>query len=116
VGAAILLEPSKYVGKAIALTGPHSVDMYDLAKEYSAVLGRHISYVEVPLESWKEKVKQMGIPDHAYQHIVTMAKLHEDGDYDRFTDSVQEVLGRPAASISATIKAPGSNFLIPASS
>ncbi|KAL5315374.1 hypothetical protein ACEPPN_016241 [Leptodophora sp. 'Broadleaf-Isolate-01'] len=114
VAAAILLEPSKYVGKAVELTGPRSVDMYDLVEEYSAALGRHISYVEIPLETWEDKVlKQSGLPDHAYQHVATMAKLHETGDYDRFTNSVQEVLGRPAASISATIKARRSNFPIP---
>ncbi|KFZ18060.1 hypothetical protein V501_01385 [Pseudogymnoascus sp. VKM F-4519 (FW-2642)] len=114
VAAAILLEPSKYVGRAVELTGPRSVDMYDYVEEYSAVLGRHISYVEIPLETWKDEVlKQSGLPDHVYQHIATMAKLHAAGDYDRVTHSVQEVLGRPAASISATIKARRSNFPIP---
>ncbi|KAF2010264.1 NAD(P)-binding protein [Aaosphaeria arxii CBS 175.79] len=108
VGAAMLLEPSKYVGKAIDLTGPRAASVYDLAEEYSAALGRPVRYVEVPLDDWKkalESSKEVQIPEHVYRHIATMAKLHAAGDYDRTTDSVLEILGRPAASLSETIKA-----------
>lgn len=114
VTVAVLLEPSKYTGRVIELTGPRSADMYDYAKEYSSALGRRISYAEIPLEAWKDDVfKKNGLPEHVYRHIATMAKLHAVGDYDRVTDSVQEILGRPAASISATIKAHRHNFPVP---
>lgn len=106
VAAAMFLEPFKYVGKTVELTGPRSASMYDLVEEYSSVLGRPVRYVEVSLENWKnESFKEGRIPDHVYRHIATMAKLHGAGDYDRITDSIPEILGRPAASISETIKA-----------
>ncbi|OAL43078.1 NAD(P)-binding protein [Pyrenochaeta sp. DS3sAY3a] len=106
VAAAMLLEPSKYVGKIIELTGPRPASMYDLVEEYSSVLGRPVRYEEVSMETWKNELFKEGrIPDHVYRHVATMAKLHETGDYDRITDSIPEILGRPAASISETIKA-----------
>lgn len=105
VAAKILLEPSKFVGRTLELTGPRSVDMDDLAKEYSAALGHPIPYVEVPLDTWREEsLAGSGLADHVYQHILTMAKLHAAGRYDRYTNSIEEILGRPAASLSATIK------------
>lgn len=114
VAVAVLLEPSKYAGRAIQLTGPRSADMYDYAEEYSTALGRPVSYVEIPLETWKDEVfKKSALPDHVYQHIATMAKLHAAGDYDRVTNSIQEILGRPAASILLTIKAHRRDFPLP---
>jgi NAD(P)H dehydrogenase (quinone) len=113
VVAAILLEPSKYAGRAVELTGPRSASTYDLVEEYSSVLGRPVRYVEISLESWKnEAFKEGQIPDHVYQYIATMARLHAAGDYDRITDSIPKILGRPAASISETIKAGRSHFPI----
>lgn len=113
VAVKILLEPSKYAGRTLELTGPQSVDMYDLAKEYSAALGRPIPYVEVPFDTWKEEAFQSSdLPDHVRQHILTMAKLHAAGRYDRYTDSVKEILGRPAACLSTTIRDDRDHFPI----
>jgi NAD(P)H dehydrogenase (quinone) len=106
VAAANLFETAKKIGKLVELTGPCSVDMYDHAKEYSEGLGRPISYVEITLQAWKDELsKESEIPDHTFQHIAMMAKLHSEGDYDLFTDSVQKILGRPAVSISVTLQA-----------
>jgi NAD(P)H dehydrogenase (quinone) len=105
VTAKILLEPAKFVGRTLELTGPRSEDMYDIAKEYSAALGRPISYVEVPLDTWKDGwLEKAGLPEHVHHHILTMAKLHKAGRYDRFSDEIEKVLGRPAASIADNIK------------
>jgi hypothetical protein len=40
--AAILLDPGPYVGRVLELTGARSVDLYELADEYSAALGRRV--------------------------------------------------------------------------
>lgn len=105
VAAAMLLSPAKYIGKTVEVTGPRSASMYDLVEEYASALDRPVRYVEVSLEDWKKEFVQGGIPEHTYRHVVTMARLHRDGDYDRVTDSVMEILGRPASSLAETIKA-----------
>lgn len=106
VVVAILLQPTRYAGKTIELTGPRSADLYDYAKDYSSALGRPINYVEIPLDTWRDTVFPTGgLPDHVYSHIATMAKLHASGDYDRITNSVSEILGRPATSMLETVKA-----------
>ena len=105
VAVQILLKPDRYVGKSVELTGPSSVDMSELAKEYSAATGSPVQYVPIQLDHWVEEVFRMvDLPKHVYDHLMVMVKLIAAGWYDRHTDSVQSILGRPAASISSTIK------------
>jgi pimeloyl-ACP methyl ester carboxylesterase len=51
--AEILSEPADHIGQTYHLTGPVSQDMGAVAREFSAALGRTISYVNVPLEVMK---------------------------------------------------------------
>ena len=41
----------------------------------------------------------MGLPEHLTKHLVTMAELNRAGRYDRHTDGVERVTGRPAMSV-----------------
>ncbi|KAL6851799.1 NAD(P)-binding protein [Trichoderma novae-zelandiae] len=105
VAVQILLNPDQYVGKAVELTGPTSVDMFELAKEYSAATGSPVQYVPTQFDNWAEEVLGMGgLPKHVQDHILVMVKLVAAGRYDRLTDSVQAILGRPPTSISLNIR------------
>jgi hypothetical protein len=41
----------------------------------------------------------LGLPDHVFEHIATMARLHSEGRYDRVTHDVEQIIGRPASSV-----------------
>src|SRR5262249_54065194 len=97
--AAILADPGPHVGKVYELTGPVSQDLRGLAAEYTEALGRPVAYVDVPFEQWREQeLRPSGLPEHGYGHLLTMAKLHAEGRYDRLTHDIEAVLGRPATS------------------
>jgi NAD(P)H dehydrogenase (quinone) len=97
--ATILASPEAHVGKTYELTGPKSQDMCGLAAEYAEALGRPISYVDVPFEKWRDQeLRPRGLPEHVYEHLLTMAKLHAANRYDRLTHDVDAILGRPATS------------------
>lgn len=51
--AEILSDPAEHIGQTYHLTGPVSQDMNAIAREFSAALGRTISYVDVPLDVMK---------------------------------------------------------------
>lgn len=107
VAAKVLLAPdaSKYAGRVLELTGPRAEDMYSLVEEYSKGLERPIQYEAIPLETWRNKMlDKSDLSEHMVQHIHTMARLHSEGKYDRYTSTVEDTLGRPAASISNTIR------------
>jgi uncharacterized protein YbjT (DUF2867 family) len=96
--ATILATPASHVGKVYELTGPRSQDLRALAAEYADALGRTVTYVDVPLEQWREELRSRGLPDHVFEHLLTMARLHADNRYDRLTRDVEAITGRPAAS------------------
>ena len=98
--AAILADPSGHIGKVYELTGPKSQDLQALAAEYSEALGRTITYVDVPLEQWRDQeLRSRHLPDHVFEHLLTMARLHAANRYDRLTHDVEAITGRPASSV-----------------
>jgi uncharacterized protein YbjT (DUF2867 family) len=97
--ATILANPSAHIGKIYELTGPRSQDMHAMAAEYSAALGRTITYVDIPLEQWRDQeLRRRNLPDHVFEHLLTMARLHAANRYDRLTHNVEAITGRRATS------------------
>jgi NAD(P)H dehydrogenase (quinone) len=71
-----------------------------MAKEYEAALNRPVKYVDVPFEKWyQEEFLPKGLPDHVAAHIKEMAKLHAEDRYNRQTNDVELVTGKPATSV-----------------
>jgi NAD(P)H dehydrogenase (quinone) len=99
VVATILVEPAGHVGRTYELTGPRSQDLAAMAEEFSAALGRPVTYEDVTLEEFAEELSAVGLPEHIFNHIVTMARLHGFNRYDRSTQDVETILGRPATGI-----------------
>ena len=98
--AAILASPANHIGKVYELTGPKSLDMAGVAAEYSAALGKKITYVDVPIDQWRDsELRKLNLPEHVFAHILTMARLHAQNRYDRITNDVEAITGRPATSI-----------------
>jgi uncharacterized protein YbjT (DUF2867 family) len=98
--AAILAAPAAHVGRIHELTGPRSEDMNGVAAEYSAALGRPVTYINVPFDQWRdEEVGRRELPHHLCEHLLTMARLHADNRYDRLTDDVETITGKRATSI-----------------
>jgi NAD(P)H dehydrogenase (quinone) len=97
---AILVSPDPHIGKVYQLTGPRSLGIREMAKEYSDALGRAITYVDVPMEQWlDQEFRHRDLPEHLREHLVTMARLHAAGRYDRFTHDVETIAGRAATSV-----------------
>ncbi|HEY2107287.1 MAG TPA: NAD(P)H-binding protein [Candidatus Binataceae bacterium] len=98
--ATILANPAGHIGKVYELTGPRSENMHDIAAEYSSALRRTITYVDVPLEQWRDQeLRQRKLPEHVAHHVLTMARLHRENRYDRITHDVEAIIGRPALSV-----------------
>ena len=97
--AALLVDPQRHIGKVYHLTGPQSESMRFFAKEYSAALGRTITYQDIPVEPWRDMLLERGLPVHLVRHLTTMADLHRAGRYDRMSDDVLTLTGRDPLSV-----------------
>ncbi|MEU5867113.1 NmrA family NAD(P)-binding protein [Nonomuraea sp. NPDC047529] len=106
VVATVLRDPVPHVGHVYELTGPRTVDMTEMAEEFSRALGRTVSYLDVPLDRWRAEVlAKAGLPPHTEEHIATMARLHRENRYDRASDDVERVTGAKAGTIEAFVAA-----------
>ncbi|POX58420.1 hydroxylase [Streptomyces sp. Ru62] len=104
--ATVLREPAAHVGHVYELTGPRTVDMTEMAGAFSKALGRQVSYVDVPLERWREEVlSTIGLSPHIEQHIVTMCRLHQQNRYDRASDAVERLTGAPGRTVEEFVAA-----------
>lgn len=92
--AVILADPAPHIGSIYNLTGPESLDLQQYAHEFSAALGRTISYVNVPVAAWLDKLRGLGVPQHLLSHLGVMAELHLDGRYDRMSGDFFQLTGQ----------------------
>src|SRR6185295_13500468 len=88
VVATLLENPESHIGKIYHLTGPQSENMHFYAQEYSKALGRTITFQDIPVEQWRERLLERGFPVYLVSHLATMADLHRAGRYDRMSDDV----------------------------
>jgi uncharacterized protein YbjT (DUF2867 family) len=95
----VLAEPSGHIGHVYELTGPKSQTLHELATEYSLALDRPIRYVAVSYEQWHQEMRALGFPEHLFEHLATMARLHAQNRYDRLTGDVEKITGHPATSV-----------------
>jgi len=105
----ILISPSSHVGKIYELTGAKSQNLDEISKEYSQALGFPIKYVNVPFGEW-EKNQLKDFPQHLREHIKTMAILHKENRYDRFTNTVEEITGSKPKTIKEWVEEHISEF------
>ena len=100
VVAAVLRDPTDHIGAVYELTGPEVLDIDGLAAQYALALGRPISAEDLAHDEWQRDVlASVGLPDHVQQHIATMARLHREDRYNRTTDDVERIIGRPAQTV-----------------
>jgi uncharacterized protein YbjT (DUF2867 family) len=97
--AIILHDPTSHIGRIYNLTGFESAGLDHYAQMFSAALGRTIRYRDLPVDAWRSKLWQAGVPAHLLDHLTTMAELHQQGRYDRMTDDYIRLTGRTPTSV-----------------
>ena len=51
---------------------------------------------DVPLEQWRySELRNLKLPDHVFEHLLTMARLYAVSRYDRVTQDIEMITGKP---------------------
>lgn len=100
----ILDNPASHIGQVYNLTGFESADLDHYARVFSEALGRKIRYRDVPLSAWTDQLRQFGVPTHLLNHLTVMAELHQQGRYDRMTDDLFKLTGKPPTNVYDFVK------------
>jgi uncharacterized protein YbjT (DUF2867 family) len=99
VVAAILRHPADRIGEVYELTGPEVLDIHGLAEQFTTALGRPIAAENLSTDEQSRLLNSVELPEHIAQHIATMARLHREDRYNRLSDDVERIIGRPAQSV-----------------
>jgi uncharacterized protein YbjT (DUF2867 family) len=99
VVAALLRDPTDRLGAVYELTGPEVLDVGGLAAQFAQALKRPVSAEDLAYDEVGQILASAGLPEHVQQHIATMARLHREDRYNRATDDVERIIGRPAQTV-----------------
>ena len=99
VVTAVLCAPQDHIGAVYELTGPATLDIDEIAEQYSQALGRPVTAVSPSYDEFLQQLDKVGLPAHVQQHIATMAKLHREDRYNRATRDFEDSTGHPAQTV-----------------
>jgi len=93
VVTAVLHAPEQHLGAVYELTGPATLDVDEIAEQYTQALGRPVTAVRPSFDEFLALLDQVGLPPHLQQHIATMARLHREDRYNRSTHDFEDITG-----------------------
>jgi uncharacterized protein YbjT (DUF2867 family) len=110
VVATLLQDPQQHLGRTYHLTGPQSENLAFFAQEYSNALGRTITFTDISVEAWRDRLHEHRLPVHLVKHLVTMADLHRSGRYDRMSHDVLALTGQAPMSVQEFVRKNAATF------
>jgi len=103
-------------GRNYELTGPQALDLYEVAAVFSNVLGREITYYDMPeAEFAKQCLDNMkgATPEWLEINVLCHLRAWRDGKADLVTDTVERLTGRPPTSLKEWATACKAQFDLP---
>ena len=89
----VLTQPG-YEDKTCEITGPELVSFHDVAGQLSEVMGREISYVDVPPEDFKQSLLQWVSDDWYVETVSELFELIAQGSGALLNDEYARVTGK----------------------
>ncbi|MBD2579333.1 SDR family oxidoreductase [Oscillatoria sp. FACHB-1406] len=93
--AARVLMQGGYQGQAYTLTGSEALNNSEVASILSAVLGRTITYVDIPPEIARQAMQSNQIPEIQIDMVLGLYDRQKAGDYATILPTVQDITGKP---------------------
>jgi NAD(P)H dehydrogenase (quinone) len=97
--ARILLDPESHVGKTYSLFGAEELDHEQMAKIVGDALGRPVRYEAENVESFKARLEQFGLPAYFIQHITSVYRGYQAGEFAGSNNLVEQITGRKPLSV-----------------
>ncbi len=93
-----VLTSGGHEGKSYILTGPEAISFQDVASTFTKVLGKDVTYVDVPGEAALESMVSMGFPEWIARGYGELMEGFSEGFANSVTDNVAKLTGHPARS------------------
>lgn len=82
----------------LQITGPEALTFAELAERVASAVGAPVRYVDTEPQQWRAQLEAAGVPAYWAQALVEMFACYRDHG-PVLTDTVQNLLGRPARPI-----------------
>ncbi|MFF5293982.1 SDR family oxidoreductase [Paractinoplanes globisporus] len=99
--AAITLVTDGHVEQRYDLTGPSPISFADVAVALTDATGRPVGSVDLTEEQARTRFEGAALPDWLAAHLAGVFGVIRAGGFERATDDVRVILGRPARDITA---------------
>lgn len=105
--AAHVLSTDGHAGRNYEITGPESLSFFDAAERFTRVLGRTITYQDMPEQEFADMlVKEAGRdPDTIEVEVLCHYRAFRQGGGDTVTDTYQRLMGRAPTGFDDFIRA-----------
>jgi uncharacterized protein YbjT (DUF2867 family) len=97
--AAHVLTTEGHAGKTYTLTGPASLNMYQVADVIGNAIGKTVKYVPIPVEGVKKVLAERGMDAWTVNRFGEIFNFYAANGGDVITDDFQRVTGKPPRSI-----------------
>ena len=96
--AVAALTSAQHDNKSYALTGPDALTFAEMAHQLSRAVGRPITFVDVPPESMRAALADLGFPAWQADGLLEEFAMYRRGEATGVEPGVREALGRPPRS------------------
>jgi NAD(P)H dehydrogenase (quinone) len=106
LAAAVLADPTPHIGKSYRPTGPELLSPTDMAEIMGKVLGRKVTYKNVPFSMFAKAASTLGVSTFEIAQLRHFAAEIAGGTYavGAPTDHVQQILGRAPESFESIVR------------
>jgi uncharacterized protein YbjT (DUF2867 family) len=102
--AATALATAGHAGKAYVLTGPEALSYQDVAQKLAGILGKPVTYKDIPLDVLRARLLSSGLPPWHVDVQVDFSNALGAGHASTVTDTVESVTGKPPRSFEQFIR------------
>ncbi|WP_433363120.1 SDR family oxidoreductase [Actinoplanes sp. CA-142083] len=99
--AAVTLLEDGHAGRTYDLTGPAPITFAQVAAALEVATGAPVRYADLTEEQARPRFEGAGLPDWLAAHLAGVFGVIRAGGFDRATDDVREITGRPARDITS---------------
>jgi len=94
VTARVLGSPAEHAGQTYELNGPEAVTYAELADRISRVIGRPVSFVDIPEVAQRKSMLDLGMPEWQVDALLDLQRYYTGGKGGEVTDVLPRLLGR----------------------
>ena len=102
--AVVLANPTAHQNKIYEITSANKYTFDEIAGILSAITGKQIKYVDIPVEVLKENIIKFGMPKEVADLMGSIAESMKAGEFDFIDPTLEKLIGRKPTDLKYFLK------------